>query len=72
MSMTSEAKISKSQAKTLRTLIALGGKVNVSVAIPGINRAGIIGMGKLGLLSVDIPTCEVIVLKAGYAHSAVQ
>lgn len=69
--MTNEAKISKSQAKTLQTLVALGGKVNVSNAIAGINRAGIIGMSKLGLVSVDIPTCEVIVLPDGYNHSAV-
>lgn len=64
--MTATVKISKSQTKTLQTLIALGGKANVSDAIPGINRAGIIGMGKLGLLSVDISTCEVVVLPAGY------
>jgi hypothetical protein len=58
--------ISKSQTKTLQTLIALGGKVNVTAAIPGVNRAGIIGMGKLGLLTVNVSTCEVEVLNAGY------
>jgi hypothetical protein len=65
-----KAKISESQTKTLQTLIALGGKVNVSGAIPGINRAGVIGMGKLGLVSVDVSTCEVKVLPAGYAQVA--
>ena len=64
--MTKTAKISKSQAKTLATLIALGGTVDVTDAIPGINRAGIIGMGKLDLVSVDIPTCMITVLPAGY------
>lgn len=62
--------ISRSQTKTLQTLIALGGKVNVSTAIPGVNRAGIIGMSKLGLLSVEVATCEVEVLPAGYAQVA--
>jgi hypothetical protein len=62
-------KTSKSQMRTLQTLITLGGKVNVSDQIAGINRAGIIGMSKLGLVSVDVPTCEVIVLAAGYEHA---
>lgn len=65
---TTAVKISKSQTKTLQTLIAMGGKVNVTETIPGINRAGIIGMAKLGLLTVDVPTCEVVVLAAGYAQ----
>jgi hypothetical protein len=60
------AKLSASKAKTLRTLIELGGKVDVTDAIPGINRAGIIGMSKQGLLTVDVKTCMVEVLPAGY------
>lgn len=70
--MSNEVKISRSQAKTLATLIALGGTVDVTKAIPGINRAGIIGISKLGLVKVTLTDQGGIVevLPAGRTYSS--
>ncbi len=66
------AKTSKAQTKTLQTLIALGGRVDVSQQIPGIHRSGIMGMQKLGLVKVTLTATGGIVevLPAGREHVA--